>query len=325
MNARIASNTVRRVGMRGTRLWSGILAVCVLSGCASKPPPVIVHEERADDLYTGEPAVLHATEMPVASAEEARQRAAAALAERDVDLALYLYVQAANMDPDDAESIFAIATIHEDRGNLELAARAYARVIALEPGNALANQGLGMVYFNARQFEDAKGYLNEAVALDPTLWRSHNSLGVLADMDEQYSLAIEHYSAAIAVRPRQASLHNNRGYSRYLSGNLTDAKQDFLAAVDIDAGYERAWRNLGLVLAREGNYDRALSAMMLGIERHVALNDIGYVAMLDGNYQVAQSYFEEAIRVSPRYYPTARDNLTELNRRRSSQAALTVQ
>jgi hypothetical protein len=75
------------------------------------------------------------------------------------------------------------------------------------------------------------------------------------------------------------------------------------------------------VRARERDYERALSAMTHAVERHLALNDIGYVAMLDGNYDVAQSFLEEAILASPRRYPTAKDNLDELRRRQASQAS----
>ena len=58
------------------------------------------------------------------------------------------------------------------------------------------------------------------------------------------------------------------------------------------------------------------------VELHVALNDVGYVAMLDGNYDVAQRYFERAILESPRHYQTAQDNLDELGRRRNTTPAL---
>lgn len=325
MNAAI-DGTVRRIRHAGllrlTRQWIGFLALSPLTGCALMQTTTVEGSKAANDLYAGEPAVVHATEMPVASAEEARQRAAAALAEHDIDLALYLYVQAVSLDPEDVSSLYAIGAIHQERGNMELAARAYARVVELDPGNALAQQGLGIAYFEARDLDNAAQHLHEAVSLDPTLWRAHNALGIIADMNKQYETAIENYTSAIEAQPKLASLRNNRGYSRYLSGRLDAAKQDFLAAIEIDSDYDRAWRNLGLVLAREQDYDGALSAMTHAVDKHIALNDIGYIAMLDGNYAVAQSFLEEAVIVSPRHYQTAQDNLAELQRRRSAQAAV---
>jgi len=288
----------------------------VLSGCMSAqttPYPV-----DSNGLYSGEPVALHATEIPVTSAEEARMRAQVALAERDIDLALYFYVRAADLDLADAESFYAIGAIHAQRGNTDLAARAYARVVELDTSHALAHQGLGMALFDAQQFSAAEENLSAAVDLDESLWRAHNTLGILADRDKRYDVAIEHYTVAIQFQPTLAPIRNNRGYSKYLAGDHEAAKVDFLAALRIDTRYERAWRNLGLIYAREQEYERAMEAMTNAMEDYVALNDIGYVAMLDGDYGVAGVYLERAIVESPRHYQTAQDNLVELNRRRSS-------
>lgn len=298
-----------------------VAALTMLSGCAMMTPvDAPVASESA--LYSGEPVALHATEMPVTSAEEARMRAREALGSRDIDLALYLYVQAVTLDPNDADSFLAIGAIHDQLGNPELAGRAYSRAAEIRPDNARALLGLGLARFDVRDFEAAERHLLAAVELDPNLWRAHDTLGILADRNEQFVAAIAHYTAAIEAQPNLASLRNNRGYSRYLAGDLEMAKRDFLAALDVDPGYERAWRNLGLVLARQQDYERALTAMTNVIPRHVALNDVGYVAMLDGNYAVARQFLQDAIRESPRHYQTAQDNLAELNRRSNGTSAL---
>jgi len=307
------------------RICFALLAFAMAAGCVTtQTGPFGEPVTKRDDLYSGEPDALHATEYPVDSAAEGRARAQEALASRDVDLALYLYIQAVNLEPDDTESLFMIGAIHENRGNSELAARAFAEVCELEPENAMAQQGLGIALFDSRRFEEAVVPLTRAVELDPTLWRVHNTLGIIADRNEQYDLAVSHYTSAIDLQPMLASVRNNRGYSKYLAGDLEAAKRDFLVATDIDPQYERAWRNLGLVYAREKNYDLALRTMKRAIPEHVALNDVGYVAMLDGNYGVARRMFEDAVVKSPRFYQTAQDNLTELRRLTSSSPLLAV-
>jgi Flp pilus assembly protein TadD len=49
----------------------------------------------------------------------------------------------------------------------------------------------------------------------------------------------------------------------------------------------------------------------------VATNDVGYIAMVSGDYAYAELLFAEAIRLSPVYYETANQNLAELRRRRA--------
>ncbi len=48
------------------------------------------------------------------------------------------------------------------------------------------------------------------------------------------------------------------------------------------------------------------------VKPEVALNDVGYIAMRQAEYGLAQHYFQEAIRLSPKYFKTAERNLTEV-------------
>jgi Flp pilus assembly protein TadD len=293
---------------------AAFLVAFTLAGCASTPSP---EPSQSTELYDGAPTTVFATEFPVASAEEARQRAEAALAERDLDLALYLYAQAVELDAEDSDSLYRIGAIHAQRGNTAMASHAYGSAIELDPEHALALQGLGLIYMDVRRPEAAEEMLQRAIDADADLWRAHNALGVLADTRSEHVTAIAHYNAALKLRPESASVLNNRGYSEYLSGNWDAAEADFVAATIVDPNYERAWQNLGLLYARQRKYGYALRMMSRVMEQHVAANDIGYLAMLDGDFKAAETLFAEAIRLSPRYYKTAEDNVEELRRRRA--------
>jgi Flp pilus assembly protein TadD len=280
----------------------------IFAGCASVPE---------------QPSVAEAAEIATPTAADARARAAEAHAKGDTDLALRLYVVAVELDPADAEALYEIGTLYESRGGNALAARAYARAVQLDPHHARALEALGLRYFADRQLEQARPLLQRAAAADATLWRPHNALGLIADTLGQHSDAGIHYAAALAVRPGSAAILNNRGYSRYLAGNLDAAERDFRAALAAEPDYDKAWQNLGLVFARRGDYRAAQAALQRVVASYVAANDIGYIAMLGGDYAAAERLFAEAIRLSPRYYQTANDNVVELRRRRT--ATLTVQ
>jgi len=260
----------------------------------------------------------------VNSADDARRQAAEAYAAGDRETALVMFVEAASLDPQDSHSLYAIGAIHENRGNQELAVRAYRRAVEVNPKHALAQQQLGAAQLRARDLDAAQASLNAALAADPKLWRAHDLLGVIADMREQHDEAVAHYSSAIALQPSEPSIVNNRGYSYYLSGDYNAAEADFRLALRIDQNYGRAWQNLGLVRARQQRYDEARGMMERVVARHVAANDVGYIAMLNGDYSEARVLFTDAISLSPRYYPTAVDNLAKLDERQSSSDLLLV-
>ena len=108
-----ADRDVRRLCPGAVPLFAGVLLLCGCSLTQVRGVDGSVVEQ--NELYSGEPVAVHATEIPVTSAEEARARARTALIARDTDLALYFYVQAVSLDPEDIESFYAIGAIRSLR------------------------------------------------------------------------------------------------------------------------------------------------------------------------------------------------------------------
>ncbi len=294
------------------------LIVMLLAACASNPATPV--RAQSHELYDGQPRTVFATEFPPGSGAEAAARGDQALRRGDLDRALYFYVEAVSLDQEDISSILKIGAIHTQRRNDRLALTAYRMVLAEEPDNVAALEGAGLVMFRTRQTTGAREMLTRAVSIEPRLWQSHDALGVMADLRSDYESAIGHYSAALEVHPGAARLYNNRGYSRYLSGDLDSAAEDFMMAVEIEPDLERAWRNLALVRVRQGRYDEALEVMLRVTEETKALNDIGYLAMIEGRYDVAERYLSEAISNSPTYYRLAHRNYDRLRELRRGEA-----
>ena len=165
--------------------------LAALAGCAAAPE----QPSAAAPALVGQPA-----------AADARARAAEARAKGDNDTALRLYIEAAEHDPEDAESMYAIGSLYDERPNgAALAARAYARAVQIDPQHARALEGLGLRYFADRQLEQARPFLSRAVGADPRLWRAHNALGLIADTLGDHHEAAAHFAAALAANPGSAS------------------------------------------------------------------------------------------------------------------------
>jgi Tfp pilus assembly protein PilF len=294
------------------------LCATLISGCASMgtggaAPSSAAGDDASINLYDGEPEVVFATEFPVASAEEAVARADHALREGDMDLALYMYVRAYDLDKDNVHALARIGEIHESRGNDRLATMAFSGVLRIDPDYARALQSLGLIYLQSKNHGEAQALLERAIAEDPSLWRAQNGVGILADMRGDHAKAIEAYDAALAANPGAGALLNNRGYSLYLDGQYEAASRDFLEAAA--QGTERAWLNLGLVQARQKRYAEAVQTMARNVAIEVAYNDVGFIAMRQGDLAVAEHYFHKAIGHSPRYFEEAQRNLMELEDR----------
>jgi len=285
----------------------------LVTGCASNPQKDAAVAAQASNnfsgLYDGKMAATHATELPVASAEEAQVRGDQAWREGDLDLALYQYIQALQMDGDDVNTLNKIGAIHVDRGNLGLAEAAYRWALRLSPDNAAALTELGLILLKKREFAQAEETLTHSLNVTSQQWRAQNALGIIANVQGNHAAASLHFQEALKIRPESPMLLNNYGYSLYLSKDWPGAMKAFRQALNRAPDYKLAWHNLGLVYARERNYTAAVDAFSHAMELYEAYNDVGYLAMLDGNYQESDIYLSKAIKLCPSYYETAHKNL----------------
>lgn len=303
------------------------LAAAMLSGCAAQPAadepagPSRENKETASQLYAGQPAVVHATEYPVASAAEGIQRGDEAWRQGKLDLAVYLYVQSLAFDSASAAPFLKIGTIHEQLGNRALAEKAYELALERQPQNAAAAERLGLLYLQSGKNEQARAAFESAIALEPNRWRSHNGLGIVADRRGDYLAAIAHYDRALAIDPKAAPVMNNRGYSRFLAGDLRGGEADLREAIRLGAR-DGAWTNLGRVQAKQGRYPEALESFSQDMDMAHAYNLLGECAMERRDYAQAKRYFESANSAAPRYFEEAQKNLSVVNERMASAPAL---
>jgi len=302
------------------------LALTLLSGCASAPAKP-VSTNAGDDLYSGQPKAVFGTEFPAGSAAEAAARGDKAIADGDVDRALYFYVEAIGIDPSDKTTLLKIGAIHRDREDARLALAAYRRVLMLEADDVQALEGAGLALLELRELEAAQVLLARAVEHDERRWRAHEGLGVIADLRQEdgwAATAAAHYERALQIQPNAASVYNNLGYSRYLAGDLDAATAAFQRATALDPGFERAWRNLALVHAKLGDYDEALRILRSIESEAAALNDVGYLAMLEGFYDLAEQYLVDATEASPTFYRVAYENLDRVRALRADSVIVSV-
>ncbi|WP_201297042.1 tetratricopeptide repeat protein [Billgrantia tianxiuensis] len=186
-------------------------------------------------------------------------------------------------------------------------------MLDIDPRHPGAGTALGIILIQQRDYDQAERLLEPIAARREAPWQAHNALGVIADMRADHATAQGHYARALEASPRTPLVLNNQGYSRYLAGDLAGARQALRQALNANPNYDLAWRNLGLVHAREGDYETAIEAVARSGDRAKAYNDIGYISMLEGRYQDALGFFEEAMRLSPAYYVTASENARSLD------------
>lgn len=213
--------------------------------------------------------------------------------------------------PDNHEVAFLLGEVLLKQGQPKAAVEHYKAAVASPEVQAVSLQGAGLCLLQLGRTEEAMVSLEQAVVADPSLWRAHNALGRIADMRKEWPAAEASYRNAIAANPTSAPLHNNLGMSYVMQQRFDEAQTEFQAALDIDRNLKVAATNIRMTYALRGEYVQALAGVPEA-EMPDALNNVGYAAMMRGDYKAAEAYLARALEISPAYHRAAAANLEQL-------------
>lgn len=272
-----------------------------LAACASATVPEVAVEE---PLFR--PASPQTLALAEAAFNEGRYRDATTILER-VLLG----------EPENIQANLIMAEVSLAVGDLRRAAAGFNQLAVVEAVRPRALQGKAIALLRDGRGSGVQLELEEAVTSDPTLWRAWSALGFIHDAANEWDLAEDAYARAIELQPEAAIVHNNRGYSRILQKRYDDAIVDLVTALQLDPQSPETQRNLRMALAWSGNYNQALAGAVPGSRAEV-LNNVGYVALLKGDFDEAEGYLLRAIETDPSFNQTAFRNLALLESMRGT-------
>lgn len=305
------------------RHFSVLALLLTLAGCQSMPGSTV-----DNSIFNGKNSVLYQVQEQASSPDQAMRMAAIAYRSGALDQALYQYLRAIELDPKQYEAMVWVGRIHRERGNAHLAELAYADVLQSQPDNLSALTEMGLLQMAMQQPGSARQMLDQALAVDQrrlggagkedstglrvdaqSQLKLYNGLGVLADLDNDFDRAGRFYKLAQQIEPRSPLVANSMGYSHYLAGQWSEAEQQYRRGLSFDSRYEPLWRNYGLLQARMGRYEEALSSFEQVESRAAASNDVGYICLIEGKLDAAEQFFNSAIDQSPAHNAMAWENL----------------
>lgn len=289
-----------------SQIIGAVTMVAFMSGCATSFED---HENKYSDISLEQ--LLDAKKLPEAKRTElgASIIERAELAERDGNhRSTAKYAQMAlELSPEDNKALSLYAYAQLGLGKLEKAENLFKDLSTSSP-SAETSQGYGLTLLAQSKVDEAQKWLNDAVRLDSNLWRSWNGLGVIYDMSKQWTLAEQAFKAGIAVAEHNTTINNNLGLSYLRQKRLTEALIAFENVQALPGGKDISDLNYRTTLALNGEMDKALGGTT-DTETANLYNNLGVIAIDDGEPRKAITYLKKAIATSPSYYPNAEKNL----------------
>jgi len=272
-----------------------VLVAPVIVSCATEPSSIKFSQNRDIDIQ--------------------QMQKEAALAHRfgRTGEALFHYEQILKKDPENVEALLASGRIYLKLNEPQRAEYYFELILRKEPMHMDAREGRAISWLMQGDYEKAKKSFLNILDEDKNRWRCLNGLAIISDINGKYDESDTLYHDALKLMPDDADLMNNYGYSLIMAHKFAEAER-LLRRLNIQGqGDVRTVNNLAIAIAWQKRYEEAVKVASTQSKQYIAYNNIGYIAYLNKDYDVAASYYKKAISLSPRYYKKAEKNLELLN------------
>ncbi|MDD2659484.1 MAG: tetratricopeptide repeat protein [Methylococcales bacterium] len=255
--------------------------------------------------------VLKSAGLNISTVAEAVSKAEKAEQGGKMDLAQLYFIKAYDLEPDNVQVLQKMADLYIELKKYDLAEVSLKLILKQRPDDIKTLEEYGLLLIKLRNYPEAEKYLGRVVAKQQS-WRAYNGLGIIANLQGDPLKAEIFFRKADSIYPDSPELLNNTGFALYSADKLDEAASYYIKALQINPGFKKAIYNYALLQARLRDYDQAYNAFAKVSSPAEANNNTGYIAMMNGDYAEANDYLQEAIKLSPRYYKKANDNLIQL-------------
>ena len=200
----------------------------------------------------------------------------------------------------DVESRNTLAEAYLDHGLVRSAYALLTEALNGE-GNFHTEIGLARIWDKWHDFSMARRHAAAAIAMNSGSAEAHELMGSIYLHSNAPAEAVGEFRQALEHAPDAPAVIANLGYAYLWNGNLSEAKACLEKALSLNSSLSEARNNLGIVLARMGDYEGALTQMAQVAAPEIAFNNLGVVLLSLGNTAGAVQAFQQALKYAPNY------------------------
>jgi Flp pilus assembly protein TadD len=225
------------------------------------------------------------------------------------DAALY-FEQSLAREPDRADFRRGLAVSLSRAKRYNEAARVFQELITLDQDQPTDRLEYAFVAMRLDRWDDVRT-LSQSFPDGLQTPRRYSIDAMVADQDNDWAAADAAYAQAEKLSSRPAAVLNNWGVSQMARGDLSTAAATFERAISFDASLFKAKNNLAIARGLQGYYTLPF-VPLTGEERAVLLNNLGIIAMRQGEEKIARGLFAAAVDAHPQHYANAAAYLSAL-------------
>ncbi len=189
--------------------------------------------------------------------------------------------------------LFSVLTMRNGK-NYKDETTFWAKGLETSPHSAKVHFQMGAYYQIEGRSAEAENEYKQAIELNPDMPDVHNNLGKLLIAKEQYDEAEKVLLTEIGIKPNPVAYYNLATVYE-LKGNISEAKKYINKALEMNLNYADALVDLGILYAREKNFDKALDlcrqTLVADPENKLAYKNITLIYLAKKQLKEAKEYY----------------------------------
>ena len=195
-----------------------------------------------------------------------------------------LFRHALQVRPNYARAAYNLGFCLRSQGDEQSAHKEFERAVQLAPANSQFQEALGESYQRRGNTAEAKVHYLAALKVEPNSPKLLNQLANLSAALGQREEAVTYYRRAIQIQPDFWPARVNYGGLLLSIGETRTAEDQFLMALKSNPHQPIVRFNVGLIAAREGRFDDAITSLELA---HTLAEDAAFRQAVVGELAVA--------------------------------------
>ena len=216
---------------------------------------------------------------------------------------------AVNLNPADTDSVVRLARVYLAQKNLPAAGRTLEVSVARGNDPADVYALLAEVYELSGHVENAIPAMRLAIQRDPRSERNRFAYAVLLTNTNAPAAAVIRLEESLKEFPTSSRLWFALGFANFKLDKNEEAERALRKAIELDPKFAPAFAYLGLIRARTGAYDEAISLYESALKADAKLAVVHHLiadAMLkqmNADARVIESHLRQSVEMDPTFTP----------------------
>jgi Flp pilus assembly protein TadD len=228
-------------------------------------------------------------------------------------LAQVHFRMALNKNVDSVPAYLGIGEILALEGENRTAHQMLAKALAIDGNHRQTLIAIGKLFQKENNYQQAEVYFDRAREIYPADSEILTELAITYGNLGQEERAEPLLHQVVAQKPGDPSAYNNLGFNYLLQNKYPEAIETLQKALSLAPGDPRIQNNLAATYALNNKCQKAFDLLSQTEGEAAAYNDLGYFYMKRGLKDPAKYSFEKALKLHPKLYVRARENLRRLD------------